>query len=399
MKKVDVIFPCYINATIGPTGTLRRLLSNKDYIKKRGYEIDFFTYDYLVSKGESSSVSYSRGLKFRSKIKNLIKHSKFASILFKLRTIRNADLLVKHYLKLCRKPDIVIFHEIDACYSFMKRCKSNPIVICFFHSDGTRWNMFLKSWPKIANTRFLEYLDRRVDFVIRSLDCSVFIAKIGQENFLLENPFIMKEKTFFFHNGIDDKPLEKKKTKNDDVFNICCVGTICQRKGQYLLIEAFNNLPQEIKDRIHISLYGTGPDINVLEQLVEKYKMTNNVSFYGNVPNEKIHSLLCNEDIFILMSNNEGLPISIIEAMRAGLPIISTFTSGIPELVTPLYNGILVNCEMKALLSILVNIDKYNWASMGENSRKRFENEFNFSNMLCSYCDMLDYNVIKNKLR
>ena len=49
MKKVDVIFPAYINATIGPTGTLRRLLKNKDYLKKRGYELEIFTYDYLVS--------------------------------------------------------------------------------------------------------------------------------------------------------------------------------------------------------------------------------------------------------------------------------------------------------------------------------------------------------------
>ena len=43
MKKVDVIFPNYINAAIGPTGTLRRLLKNKEYLRARGYELEIFT--------------------------------------------------------------------------------------------------------------------------------------------------------------------------------------------------------------------------------------------------------------------------------------------------------------------------------------------------------------------
>ena len=51
MKKVDVIFPNYINAAIGPTGTLRRLLKNKEYLRARGYELEIFTYDYLVCGG------------------------------------------------------------------------------------------------------------------------------------------------------------------------------------------------------------------------------------------------------------------------------------------------------------------------------------------------------------
>ena len=62
MKKVDVIFPAYINATIGPTGTLRRLLKNKDYLKKRGYELEIFTYDYLVSGGKVEAVDFTKGL-------------------------------------------------------------------------------------------------------------------------------------------------------------------------------------------------------------------------------------------------------------------------------------------------------------------------------------------------
>ena len=90
------------------------------------------------------------------------------------------------------------------------------------------------------------------------------------------------------------------------------------------------------------------------------------------------------------MSNNEGLPISIIEAMRAGLPVISTPVAGIPEQVEPLYNGLLVEPEAGKLAEVLNNITQYDWKQMGINSRKRFEKEFSFEQMLKSYCDMLD---------
>ena len=82
MKKVDVIFPAYINATIGPTGTLRRLLKNKDYLKKRGYELEIFTYDYLVSGGKVEAVDFTKGLSQRSKVKQYIKRNSFFSMLF-----------------------------------------------------------------------------------------------------------------------------------------------------------------------------------------------------------------------------------------------------------------------------------------------------------------------------
>ena len=114
------------------------------------------------------------------------------------------------------------------------------------------------------------------------------------------------------------------------------------------------------------------------------------MTFYGSVSNNDIHEKLSQEDIFILMSNNEGLPISIIEAMRAGLPVISTTVSGIPEQVRPLYNGILIEPSVKELVNVLNDLPKYDWEGMGKNSRIRFENEFTFTQMMNSYCDMLD---------
>lgn len=391
MKKVDVIFPNYINATIGPTGTLRRLLKNQDYLRARGYELEVFSYDFLVSRGTSKEVDYSKGLGFRSKLKQWIRKNKYTSIVFVMRYIRNANRLVNKYLALNRQPNIVVFHETDACHAYLKRANLPVKKVCFFHTNGKRWDMFLKSYPKLRNSFFLKYLDRRIDFILKRLDACVFIARIGQRNFLKENTFVDEHKTFFFHNGIDDKPvLQKEKAHPSFKYQLCCTGTICKRKGQYLIIEALHQLEQDIREQIHLSLFGAGPDLAVLQKQVIDYGLEKQVVFYGNVSNNEIHERLSEEGIFILMSDNEGLPISIIEAMRAGLPIISTNVSGIPEQVETLYNGILIEPTVGDLMEVLKDLSKYDWKTMGMNSRKRFENEFSFNQMLKSYCDMLD---------
>lgn len=79
------------------------------------------------------------------------------------------------------------------------------------------------------------------------------------------------------------------------------------------------------------------------------------------------------------MSNNEGLPISIIEAMRTGLPVISTKISGIPELVD--INGILIDPNVEQLTTIFDHMDEYDWNVMGKRSRERWKKDFTFDRM------------------
>ena len=281
MKKVDVIFPAYINATIGPTGTLRRLLANKEYIAKRGYDLHVFTYDFLKSKGTAKKVDYSKGLSFRSKLKNWIKKNAFFTVLFLKRKQKIAESLVKLYAKQGRNPDIVVFHEMDACYAYLKLVHSDAKKVCFFHSDGKRWEMLLKSYPALKHSCFRRVLNKQFDFILRSLDRYVFIAKVGQENFLYENPWVNRAKTVFFHNGIDDKAMVLKERKDGFKYHLCSTGTVCRRKGQYLIIEALHQLNPEVKRQIHLSLFGAGPDLAVLQERVKEYHLESQVTSRG----------------------------------------------------------------------------------------------------------------------
>ena len=83
------------------------------------------------------------------------------------------------------------------------------------------------------------------------------------------------------------------------------------------------------------------------------------------------------------------MPISVIEAMRAGLPVISTHVDGIPEQVDD-RNGILIDPDVDQLVNVLNRLPEYDWDSLGKGSRKRFEQEYTFGRMLRDYADMFD---------
>ena len=135
-------------------------------------------------------------------------------------------------------------------------------------------------------------------------------------------------------------------------------------------------------------MIGEGPERVRLEKLVNDYGLAKNVTFEGLIENSQVYKYLYQNNIYILMSNNEGLPISIIEAMRTGLPVISTKISGIPELVD--INGILIDPNVEQLTTIFYHMDEYDWNVMGKRSRERWKKDFTFDRMKKQYCDMLD---------
>lgn len=398
MLQVDILKSGSLKSPIGPTGTLRRLQRDKDYIKERGYILKIFSADFFSNTKENTNPASANGSKKRlkTKLKHLVTKSRLLSIVFTIRTMRNARKLVINYKKLNRTPDVVVFHDFFVYDQYVRIINSDSKKVLFFHSDGLKFEMLYKNFPKLRKSLFAKYLEKRYDKTIKNLDKLVFIAKIGQKNFLNTNSYINPSKTTFFHNGIDDLSLEQK----NEIINIpenkkfkyrlICTGTVSERKGQYLIINALSKINEDILKDVHVTLLGSGSQLSYLEEHVKNNNLTKHVSFEGSIDNSIVYKYLKQANIYILMSNNEGLPISIIEAMRSNLPIISTKIAGIPELVENNKNGVLIDPAEKQLIELLNNINSYNWNEMGKHSRNRFENEFTFDKMREAYCDMLD---------
>ncbi len=150
------------------------------------------------------------------------------------------------------------------------------------------------------------------------------------------------------------------------------LGEIGQRKGVFNILQALTKHRKELEGKMELRIGGNKHE-DELKKAIANGKLNNMVKYEGWVSGEKKTELLNWADVFILPSFNEGLPISILEAMSYKMPIVSTPVGGIPEVIDK-RNGILVTPgndeEIFAAINQYVN-DKTEIATQGEESFRR----------------------------
>lgn len=105
---------------------------------------------------------------------------------------------------------------------------------------------------------------------------------------------------------------------------------------------------------VHVSLYGDGELREEIRQKVHNLGLDAEISFMGLSDNIFPH--LNKSDIFILPSLYEGSPISIIEAMGTGLPIIASDVGGIPDMIESGVSGVLINADAQSLADAIAHL-------------------------------------------
>lgn len=117
----------------------------------------------------------------------------------------------------------------------------------------------------------------------------------------------------------------------DKKIRIAFVGTLVESKG-VLEFEKIISKIESYNIPYHFNIIGEGP---LKKSLQKVFQYNKNVSFKGSIDNLQVLQLHSEHDIIILPSKSEGLPVSIIEAMKAGVvPLASNIKSGIPELIS-----------------------------------------------------------------
>lgn len=152
---------------------------------------------------------------------------------------------------------------------------------------------------------------------------------------------IKASKINVIHNGInlDKFPYFQRKPTNEPTIGI--VARMIPRKGHEILLRAISNLSRKFNgDWAKLMIIGWGPLEEQLKSLCYELKIEHIVQFLGD--RHDVPELLQKMDILVLPSFYEGFPISIIEGMATGLPVIATNIDGIPEIINPGANGLLV---------------------------------------------------------
>lgn len=128
--------------------------------------------------------------------------------------------------------------------------------------------------------------------------------------------------------------------------NVLFLGVLIQRKGVTDLLQAVKKLVDGKKlEGIHVRFHigGTGQEEEALKQYVRENQLDGYVDFLGWVDGETKKKVMETNQIFILPSYNEGLPIAILEAISYGMPVIATNVGCIAEAVLEGENGFLFN--------------------------------------------------------
>jgi len=145
-------------------------------------------------------------------------------------------------------------------------------------------------------------------------------------------------------NGIDSQQFQPRSQPdlNRGKVAILFVGRLAEQKGLRYLLQTLPLLHESAETPFELRILGDGPQRQEMESMVERMRLTNLVHFVGWVPSEEVKAYLQDSDIFVLPSLIEGLPISVLEAMACGLPVVTTDTRGNNELVRSGENGFLV---------------------------------------------------------
>lgn len=173
--------------------------------------------------------------------------------------------------------------------------------------------------------------------VLGSIDRLVVLSESWKEWFMSIG--VPDEMITVLHN-ITPVPTYMPEAKADDgKLHFLFMGEIGQRKGVFDILKALHLHKDELDGRMELRIGGNRQE-ELLLSTIKEYGLEDMVRFEGWVSGARKLELLNWADVYILPSFNEGLPISILEAMSYGCPIISTPVGGIPEVVRE--NGTLV---------------------------------------------------------
>jgi glycosyltransferase involved in cell wall biosynthesis len=151
--------------------------------------------------------------------------------------------------------------------------------------------------------------------------------------------------------------------------------SLAQDKGAFDLIRAFARLPTKDKPSARLILAGSG-DLDGARNLIESLSLEKSVTVRSWVGPDERDQLLSKGDVFVLPSHYEGLPMSMLEAMAWGLPVIVTPVGGIPEIVADGIQGLFVQPGNVDQISRAMNellTDEERRISCGASARRAVE--------------------------
>ena len=220
---------------------------------------------------------------------------------------------------------------------------------------------------------------------------SKFFITISQFNkrYLTKLAPHQEKKISVVYCGVDNRQFmitEKKLNSPLKLFRFGFLGRLVEKKGAEFLIRAAKELSLTRTD-FCIQMVGNGPLLESLQQMINQLGIDKLVKLKGAMANNQVSNWLGTLDAFVLPSvkdkngDMDGIPVSLMEAMASGVPVLSTDISGIKELVINQQTGLLIEpgntVALAAAMATLLDMPKPELATLSHQANNHINENFN----------------------
>lgn len=202
------------------------------------------------------------------------------------------------------------------------------------------------------------------------------------------------------YNGVSIKNNNNNNNKNKNrEFTIGYVSRLVEKKGWELIIKAMSLLKKKSKGHFKLIICGEGntEQVKKLNNLISQWNLEKDVDYLGYVPDAG-DSLMPILDLFVLPSESEGLPMSVLEALGHGIPVLATPVGGIPEVIIDDFNGKIISRDpediAKKIDELFINNQKF--AKLKNNALESYVKNFTIEKMGLKY-DQVYKSVIEKR--
>lgn len=225
----------------------------------------------------------------------------------------------------------------------------------------------------------------RYERLIAKLTTKIICVSEHDRQLALKFKVARPQRLVVIHNGLDPLPFQQAAAarvafpgETSQELSVIFVGRLASPKDFETLLAAFEQISIG-----NLILVGDGPLRSRIERFVEERGLSSRVVLLGE--RTDIPECLAASDVFVLPSRWEGLPLTIIEAMMAGLPVVASRVGGVPELVENGVTGFLVPFGDAAALAKTIQKlldDKELRLRLGRAGREKAMKEFTLARML-----------------
>jgi glycosyltransferase involved in cell wall biosynthesis len=230
---------------------------------------------------------------------------------------------------------VVLCEYLDVAVTVFNACRQASVpLIAHAHGYDIAGRPTSADWARV-------YADR-----LPMMDEIVVVSRAMKERVLKFG--VAEHRIHVVPCGTQVETAARRRHADKDEYLVLAAGRLIAKKGPLFLLEAF----RQIRDRgvnARLIVLGEGPFREPMQQFLQAAGLDPHVEMPGEVPHEAVRAHLSRADLFLQHSvtaangDEEGLPVSILKAMAAGVPVVSTTHAGIPEVVGNGDTGFLVS--------------------------------------------------------